>query len=73
MSADWYFLKKGFFGRRKKVGPVSDVELRHYIEKGIIQPETMVSSEIKTHGHWCRMKEIPAAMTLWDKSHPKEV
>ncbi len=67
MSADWYFLKRSFFGYRKTVGPINDVELRKQIEKGVIEPETMVSSETKTHGRWCFMKEIPAALAFWEK------
>jgi len=70
MSADWYFLKTGFFGGNKKVGPISEVDLREKIAKGIVQPETMLSSTTKTHGQWCRMKEIRVAMKLWEKTHP---
>lgn len=70
MSADWYFLKTGFFGGHKTVGPISEVDLCKKIEKGIVNPETMVSSTSKTHGHWCRMKEIRVAMKQWEKTHP---
>jgi hypothetical protein len=71
MSADWYFLGKGFFGQRKTVGPISDVDLVAKIEKGVVTPETMVSSASKTHGKWIRMKEIRAAKQHWDLTHPK--
>jgi hypothetical protein len=70
MSADWYFLKTGFFGGSRKVGPISESDLRDKIEHGVVQPETMLSSTTKTHGRWCRMKEIRVAMSVWDKSHP---
>ena len=69
MSADWYFMKKGFF-RTKKVGPISDVDFLHRIERGDIVPDTLVSSTSKTHGHWVHLREIRAGMQHWDKTHP---
>jgi hypothetical protein len=69
MSADWYFMKKGFF-RTKKVGPLSEPDFLHRIEKGEISPETLVSSTTKTHGHWIHVKEIRAAHQHWKKTHP---
>lgn len=71
MSADWYFMTTGFFGGQKTVGPISEVDLVKKIEKGIINPETMMSSTSKTHGHWIRMKEIRVAKKVWDKTHPQ--
>jgi hypothetical protein len=69
MSVDWYFMKKGFFGTHKTVGPISEVELCKKIEKGEVTPETLLSSTSKTHGHWLRMREIRVAMKHWDKTH----
>jgi hypothetical protein len=69
MSADWYFMKKGFF-RTKKVGPLSEPDFLHRIEKGEISPDTLVSSTTKTHGHWVHVKEIRAAHQHWKKTHP---
>ena len=51
MSADWYFMKKGFFGGSKTVGPIAESDFLKRIQKGEIAPETMVSSTSKTHGH----------------------
>lgn len=70
MSADWYFMKRGFFGSSKTVGPITDSDLLKKIEKGEIVPETMVSSSTKTHGHWMHVKDIRAAFQHWKKSHP---
>ena len=70
MSADWYFLKKGFFGKFKSVGPIPESEFLQKIDKGEISPETMVSSTSKTHGHWMHLKEIRAGYKHWQKSHP---
>jgi len=70
MSADWYFMKKGFFGRSRTVGPIGESDFLHKIEKGDISPETMVSSTSKTHGHWLHLKEIQAGMKYWRKTHP---
>ena len=52
MSADWYFMKKSFFGGSKTVGPIAESDFVKKIQKGEIAPETMVSSTSKTHGHW---------------------
>jgi hypothetical protein len=70
MSADWYFMKRGFFGGSKTVGPISDRDLLRKIEKGEIVPDTMISSSTKTHGHWMHVKDIRAAIQHWKKSHP---
>jgi hypothetical protein len=71
MSADWFFLKTGFFSRHKTVGPISEPDLLSRISKGEITPETMLSSASKTHGQWIPMKKIRAAMDHWDRTHPK--
>jgi hypothetical protein len=70
MSADWYFLKNGFFNRRKRIGPICENELLLRIEKGELNPETMMSSTSKTHGHWLPMREIKPAIKHWKKTHP---
>lgn len=69
MSADWFFMKKKFFGGMKTIGPIGEVNFMQKIEKGEIDPETMVSSK-KTHGDWVRLKEIRVAYQHWKKSHP---
>lgn len=70
MSADWFFMKKGFLGS-KKIGPIAESDFLHRIEKGEISPETMVSSTSKTHGHWVHLREIRAGVKFWNKTHPK--
>ena len=70
MSADWFFMKKGFFGKSKAVGPIGESDFLHKIEKGENSPETMVSSTSKTHGHWMHLKEIRAGLKHWEKTHP---
>ena len=70
MSADWFFMKKGFFGKPKKVGPIAETDFLHKIEKGEISPETIVSSTSKTHGRWVPLKDIRAGLKHWEKSHP---
>jgi hypothetical protein len=70
MSADWYFLRRGWFGKRRSVGPISEVEFCTFIRRGVIDPETMISSTSKTHGHWHRLREIDCAMQLYQATHP---
>lgn len=40
MSADWFFMKKSFFGKSKTVGPIEESDFLHKIEKGEISPDT---------------------------------
>jgi hypothetical protein len=70
MSADWYFIKTGFFHRQKRIGPVCEMELLARIEKGEIAPGTLMSSTSKTHGHWLAMREIKPAYKHWKQTHP---
>ena len=70
MSADWYFMKSGLFYRRKRIGPICEMELLKRIEKGELNPETLMCSTSKTHGHWMPMRDIKPAIAHWKKSHP---
>lgn len=70
MSADWYFLKAGFFNRRKRVGPICERELLTRIDKGELDPDTLMSSTSKTHGHWIPMRKVKPAMQRWKDKHP---
>lgn len=69
MSADWYFIKKGFLRRKKQVGPINEPTLLKRIETGEIRPETLLCSNEKTHGHWVQMRTIRPAIKHWQKSH----
>ena len=71
MSADWFYMKIGFFGS-KNVGPIAESDFLHNIEKGLIKPETLVCSTTKTHGHWIHLRDIRAGMQVWDKTHPAD-
>lgn len=70
MSADWYFLSKGFFYRHKRVGPICERELLIRIGKGEIDPDTLLSSTSKTRGRWIAMREIKPAIKHWKNTHP---
>ena len=70
MSADWYFVRKRqFFRRPKCIGPVSEQHILGRIESGEIEPDTMLSSKLKTHGHWVEMRTIKPAMKHWQAHH----
>ncbi|MEM7474669.1 MAG: DUF4339 domain-containing protein [Planctomycetota bacterium] len=72
MSADWYFIRRGgFLRRRKQVGPISEQAILARIESGEIDPDTLMSSELKTHGHWVEMKTIKPAMKHYKTLHPE--
>jgi hypothetical protein len=70
MSADWYFIKKGFFHRQKRIGPVCEMELLTRISKGDIAPDTLLSSTTKTHGKWLAMRNVKPAYQHWKETHP---
>ena len=70
MSADWYFMKSGWFGRSSRVGPITDSELLVKIEKGEISPDTLMQSDTKTKGRWVKMTNVPPAMVKWQQLHP---
>ncbi|MFK7735612.1 MAG: DUF4339 domain-containing protein [Pirellulaceae bacterium] len=71
MSADWYFIKKSrFFRTKKRVGPLSEQKLLVRIETGEVQPDTLLSSKLKTKGHWVAMKTIKPAINHWKSHHP---
>ncbi|XZE52505.1 DUF4339 domain-containing protein [Planctomycetaceae bacterium SH139] len=70
MSADWFFLKHGWFRKAKKIGPIDDHELLIRIDRGDIQPDTLVQSQTKTRGRWIRMEKIKPALQRWTATHP---
>lgn len=69
MSADWFFMRHGYFFSHKKIGPICERELLVRIDKGEIHPETLMSSTSKTHGHWLPMRDIKPAMQHWRERH----
>ena len=71
MSADWYFMKTGFFGGHKTVGPITEIEMLERIAKGQVEPATMISSTSKTHGHWLPMREVRPAFKHYQQTHPQ--
>jgi hypothetical protein len=64
MNADWYYLKRRWFGGSKKIGPLHEHELLHRIDLGEITPDTLVMSS-KTRQHWVKMSEVAPAMAHW--------
>jgi len=69
MSADWFYLKRRWFGGTKKVGPLAESDLLVRIDKGEITPTTMLISA-KTKNRWVKMEEIGPALKQWKKGHP---
>lgn len=71
MTADWFFLRHGWFNRTKKIGPINEHDLLIRIDRGEVRPETMVQSDTKTRGRWIRMDQIPIALERYRRSHPQ--
>lgn len=76
MSADWFFLKHGWFyrwfHRGKKIGPIDEHDLLLRIDRGEILPDTLIQSQLKTRGRWVRMDKVRPAFNHWKERHPKE-
>ncbi|QDT60444.1 hypothetical protein SV7mr_29670 [Stieleria bergensis] len=70
MSATWYYITSGWLGRSKRVGPVSEAELLQLIEKGTIEPTTLLQSP-KTKERWVPMSKVKPAMERWKSLHPE--
>ena len=71
-SATWYYMARGWFRRTHRVGPISETEMLHCIEKGKIAPDTMLQSE-KTRNKWIPMNRVGPAMKHYKKTHPETV
>jgi hypothetical protein len=70
MNADWYYLKRRWYGGSKKVGPLHEHELLHRIDIGEITPDTLLMSS-KTRQHWVKMSQVAPAMEHWQwLQHP---
>ncbi len=69
MSADWFFMKRRWFGRPKKVGPMSEHELLLRIDHGEITPDTLLCSE-KTKHRWIKMAQVGPALKRLQQLHP---
>lgn len=72
MSADWFFLRHGWFHRAKKIGPIDDHELMIRIDRGELTPDTLVQSDTKTRGRWIRMEKLQPALKRFREAHPSE-
>lgn len=72
MSADCFFLKRGWLGKSRPVGPLSEPALLKRIDNGEIAPDTLLQSESKTRGHWIPMNKVGPAFKRWNRLHPEE-
>lgn len=70
MGAEWYYMARGWIGKARRIGPISEADLLHRIDQGKILPETLLQSA-KTRGKWVPMNTIKPAMQRWKQSHPE--
>lgn len=71
MSTDWFFLKKGWFGKLRAVGPLNEPDLLVRIDRGEIAPDTLLQSETKTRGRWVPMNRVGPAIKHYQNAHPE--
>jgi len=69
MTTGWYYMAKGWMRKSRRVGPISEPDLLQCIEKGKIEPSTLLQSS-KTKGKWVPMSSVGPAMKAWHKFHP---
>ncbi|MEM0926756.1 MAG: DUF4339 domain-containing protein [Planctomycetota bacterium] len=71
MSKDWFYMSSGWLRRTRRMGPITESELLALIEKGNIEPETLVQSS-KTSFKWIPMNRVGPAMQRYRETHPDE-
>lgn len=75
MSADWFFVRHGWFysllHKGKKIGPIDEHDFLLRIDRGEILPDTLVQSALKTRGRWVRMAKVKPALERWKRTHPE--
>ena len=69
MAVEWYYMAKSWFGRTRRVGPITEAVFLERIEQGKILPETLVQSS-KTKDKWVPMNKVGPAMKRWKELHP---
>lgn len=69
MSADWFFLRRGWFHKGKKIGPIDEHDFLLRIDREEIRPDTLVQSQLKTRGRWVRMDKVRPALKRWQQNH----
>ncbi|MEM6468608.1 MAG: DUF4339 domain-containing protein [Planctomycetota bacterium] len=69
MSTEWFYMSSGWLRRTKRVGPISEGQLLSLIEKGDVEPQTLVQSA-KTRFKWIPMSRVGPAMARYRKTHP---
>ncbi len=68
MNADWYYIADGWMRKGRRVGPITETDLLERIEKGKIQPQTLLQST-KTKGKWVPMTSVGPAIDCWRAVH----
>lgn len=69
MGTGWYYMGTSWLRKTRRVGPISEAQLLERIDRGKIEPETLVQSS-KTKNKWVPMSKIGPAMKRWQKLHP---
>jgi hypothetical protein len=70
MSTNWFYMASGWLRKARRVGPISEADLLSRIDKGQIEPGTLVQSS-KTKNKWIPMNKVGPAMDRWRRSHPE--
>jgi len=71
MATKWFYMASGWLRKSRRVGPISEADLLARIDKGQIEPHTLVQSA-KTRNRWVPMQKVGPAMARWKQMHPEE-
>ncbi|MEO1615650.1 MAG: GYF domain-containing protein [Planctomycetota bacterium] len=70
MSTEWFYMSSSWLRKPRRVGPISESQLLSLVEKGQIEPETLIQSA-KTRDKWIPMNKVGPAMARYRKTHPE--
>ena len=62
----WLYIRKGMV-RDETVGPIDTETLARRIANGEIEPDTMISSQDKTHGQWVPMRAFDKLAVIYER------
>lgn len=68
-QAVWYYMAKGWFRGTRRVGPITEKELLIRIDRGAVEPKTLLKSS-KTREQWVPMSKVGPAMRRYTARHP---
>ena len=70
MTTQWYYMAQSWWRKPHRIGPIEEAALLERIDRGHIQPQTLLMSS-KTRQRWIEMRSVPPAMARWKSLQAK--